>query len=100
MNKNPYINAVLAAVYIVCVVSVINGFGHLETIKENIFIPMAMLSLLVFSVAIMGFLFIYPSATLLLDNKRKEAVAFFSKTLITFAGFVLLFVLLFIQVGR
>jgi Na+-transporting methylmalonyl-CoA/oxaloacetate decarboxylase gamma subunit len=47
---------------------------------------MAFLSLLVFSVAVMGFLFFYRPAVLLIENKKKEAVDYFFKTLGAFGA--------------
>jgi len=59
---------------------------------DTIFIPMTMLSLLVLSVATMGFLFEAQSLRLFLDNQRGEAVTFFLKTLGTCACFMVLFI--------
>ena len=48
MTKNPFINALLAAVYIAGVVFLIHfGLASLETEPETIVIPIAMLSLFV-----------------------------------------------------
>ena len=88
MFTNPYLNAVLASVYIVAVVTLISAFeGGVG--EETILIPMGMLSLLVLSVAIMGFLFFYQPLTLVLDGKRADAMNFFLRTLATFAGLTL-----------
>lgn len=92
MSANPYINAILASVYIALVVSGINTIGTLvgQGPDETILAPIAMLSLLVLSVAVMAFLFFYQPALLLLDGKRNEAVSFFLRTLGAFAGITVL----------
>lgn len=99
--KNPYVHAVLAAVYIVVIVLIINGFGvFFKDTPDTILAPMTMLSLLVLSVATMGFLFAVEPLRLFLDNRREEAVKFFFKTLGTFACFVILFVVAMFLVAR
>jgi len=94
MTKNPYINALLAGAYIALIVLLMNTFVDnpaLENSAHVIFIPMAMLSLFVFSAAVMGFLFVYRPLALYLDGKKQEAVIFFGKTLATFAVCVAIF---------
>jgi len=85
--KSPYLNAFLAALYIVGIVFVIQWFtsAGADAPKETIFIPMTMLALLVLSVAVMGFLFSFHPIRLYLDGQKEEAVVFFAKTLGTFA---------------
>lgn len=56
---------------------------------------MGMLSLLVFSAAIMAFFFFYQPVVLLIEGKKKEALSYFLKTLgvfgvITVCVFVLI----------
>jgi hypothetical protein len=55
--------------------------------------PMIMLSLLVLSVSVMAFLFFYQPVVLLLDGKRDEALAFFLRTVGTFAAGTILLAL-------
>ena len=85
--KNPFLNAVLAAAYIVLVVTVISLFVDREVEAGNVvlLIPMAMLSLFVLSAAVMTYLFLFQPFALWSDGKRPEAVAFFLKTVGTFA---------------
>jgi hypothetical protein len=52
-----------------------------------------MLSLLVLSVSVMAFLFFYQPVVLLLDGKREEALAFFLRTVGTFAAGTILLAL-------
>ena len=97
MTHNPIKNAVLAAAYIVMLVLVVFNAQNLVGSVPMILAPMAMLSLFVISAAVMGYLFVFPAATLYLDGKKKEAVALFLKTvgvfaLIVFAVFVILVV--------
>lgn len=97
MRWNPYLNALCAAAYIWGVGFFFQWFSATQaTIQDNIFDPILALSLLVFSVALMGFLFFYKPVTLLLDNKKEDAVAYFLKTLATFGAIALVVVLLLV----
>ncbi len=91
--KKPFLYALVAIVYIVTIVLGMNYTSNLLP-EENLLMPMAMLSLFVLSVAVMGFLFLYEPLCLLVDGKKKESIAFFGKTLGIFACFVALFVVL------
>jgi len=91
MTKNPFINAVAASLYIVGVVSFINFLKVLGDEPDTILIPMAMLSLLVLSVAVMAFLFFFQPVQLLIDGDRLGAASLFLKTLATFAVITALF---------
>jgi len=96
MTKNPFLNALAASLYIVGVVSFINFLQVLGDEPETILIPMAMLSLLVLSVAVMAFLFFFQPVQLLINGDRQQAASFFLKTLATFAVITaLLFSVLF-----
>lgn len=94
MLKNPYINALLASLYIVLIIFVIQGVTSTEKETETLLIPIAMLSIFVLSVAVMAMLFFYLPIKIFLDNKRKEAGVFFLKTLATFACLACIFVLI------
>jgi hypothetical protein len=97
MFKNPYVNAVLAAGYIVGIVLLIQGVTGITKDKpDTILIPMTMLSLFVLSAGVMGLLFVYTPGQLFLDNHRKEALTFFFRTLGTFAVFAAVFGILVI----
>ena len=86
MSRNPYINALLAAAYIVFVVLLITyGPAYVRDKPDTILAPMAMLSLLVFSVALMGYLFFLQPVQMFLDGQKHEAVELFTKTLGAFA---------------
>lgn len=97
MKWNPFLNALAAAGYIWCVALFFLYMSLTQSDKPDSFAaPVGALSLLVFSVALMAFLFFYHPAVLLMENKRKEAVTYFFKTLFSFgvlavAAFVLIF---------
>lgn len=85
MPQSPFINATLAAAYIVGIVFTMGAFTSLQSVENTLLIPIGVLGLFVLSTAIMGFLFAYEPLRLYFDNKRKEALSFFFKTLGTFA---------------
>ena len=86
MTRNPYINALIAGLYIVFIVLLITYGPTLVRDKpDNILAPMAMLSLLVVSVAFMAYAFFYQPLLLYLEGQKREAVQLFTKTLGTFA---------------
>ena len=86
MSRNPYINALLAAAYIVFVVLLITyGPAYVRDKPDTILAPMAMLSLLVFSVALMGYLFFLQPVVMYLEGQKREAVELFTNTLAAFA---------------
>lgn len=91
--KNPYVNAILAFVYIMGVATFIQNVpeAHFDSILP-IFAITIVLSLLVLSVALMGFLFFYMPAKLYLEDRHTEAIQFFAKTLVTFGVLLLILV--------
>jgi len=95
--KKPFLHALSAFLYIVCLILIASNFEHALP-DESLFAPMIMLSLLVLSVALMSFIFFYEPVTLYIENKKKESVAFFVKTLGSFAGLVaLLLIYIFLK---
>lgn len=83
--KNPYLRAFAASGYIGLIALFFMFAPHLESIENTVLAPLLMLSLLTFSVAMMGYLFFYEPATLLLDGKRDAAVSSFFRMAVTFA---------------
>ena len=82
MRWNPILNAVGAAAYISAIVlfmQFIQSVGHDK--PDMPLDGVGMLSLLVFSAATMAFLFFYRPVVLLIENKQKEALSYFGKTL-------------------
>lgn len=96
--KKPLLHAFGAALYIVFIVSITFTVGQLlKEQNDTILAPMTMLSLFVLSAAVMGYLFISEPLYLLVENKKKEAITFFAKTVGFFACFVVIFaIVLFI----
>lgn len=93
--KKPFLHALGAALYIVVIVLVIQLFGSvLKDQKDTIIIPMTMLSLFVLSAAVMGYLFLSEPLYLLTENRKQEAIVFFTKTVGFFACFVAVFTIL------
>jgi len=85
MKWNPFINGIAAAAYIWGIGLLIHYIAslHRDT-PDNLVGSIVAISLLVFSAAVMGFLFFYRPVALLIENKRGEAISFFLKTLGTF----------------
>ncbi|HYF13224.1 MAG TPA: hypothetical protein VD928_02930 [Candidatus Paceibacterota bacterium] len=92
MTKNPFINALLAALYISLIATFLfYGPEKLEQ-AETPLIPIAMLSLFVFSAAVMGFLFFYQPVQMYLDGAKKEAAALFISELGVFGAITVIFI--------
>ena len=96
MSKNPFLNALAAALYIIVIASVLSYapqlFGPDE--PKGPLVPIAMISLFTLSAATMGYFFLLAPAQLYLDNKKKEAVNLFVQTVAIFAGFTIVFFLI------
>ncbi len=102
MIKKPLYNAVLAAGYIVGLVYFIFTFvaqPNTPDSEQTLLVPIAMLSLLVLSAAVMGYLFLYEPLMLYFEDKKQEAVQYFLATLGIFALITCAFlgILLFIR---
>lgn len=94
MRWNPYLNAVTASAYIWGIGLLIRHIASLHhDSPDNLTGSVAFISMVVFSAAVMGFLFFYRPTMLLIENKRREAFLFFVKTLATFGLITILFVL-------
>lgn len=85
MFKNPSLNSVYAEAYIIIVVSIMHLIARPDT-PDKFIDPIAALSLLVLSVAVMGYLFVGVPLELYLDGEKKRAVVFFMKTVTSFAA--------------
>jgi hypothetical protein len=92
--KKPFLYALVAALYIVFIVSIMSSLSLFMPKEDNIFMPIVMLSLFVLSTAVMGFLFLSEPIQLYMENQKKEAAVFFSKIVGFFACFVILFLIL------
>ena len=85
MSKNPVLNALAGLLYIVLVVSLMQYAPLFFGKSETILIPIAVLSLFVFSAACMGYLFLFQPLQLFLESEKKKSVDLFLKTLGVFA---------------
>lgn len=86
MTKNPYINALAAGAYIIFIVLLLSfGPAFVRDEPDTIFAPIAMLSLLVLSVAFMGYTFFLQPILMFLEGQKREAVELVTKTIVTFA---------------
>lgn len=82
MKWNPFLSALAAAAYIGAVglfMQFIQSLRH-DT-PDTLLDSMGVLSLFVFSAAVMAFLFFYRPILLLVENRKSEAVSYFLKTL-------------------
>ncbi len=94
MTKNPFINAFAVLLYIVLIASVM-FYGTKNLGPADSFIaPIAMISLFTLSAAVMGYLFLFKPVILYFDNKKKEAIDLFLKTLVIFGGITVVILLL------
>lgn len=85
--KNPIANALLATLYIVGVVLLMQYItGTLpEGSSDSILAPMAMLALFVLSASVMGYLFLLGPAELYFSGQKTEGVRLFLATVLVFA---------------
>ncbi len=97
MTKNPIYNALVAVLYIVCVVLVMNWASNNVFMENSLLMPVMIISLFTLSAALMGYVFCYQPLRLYLDGKKEEAVKLFIQTIAIFAiipfGILLLFIL-------
>jgi hypothetical protein len=90
--KTPLLNALGATCYIgfvIALIQVLTKYGHDK--QDTLLIPMFMLSLLVLSVTVMAFLFFYKPLCLYAENKKQEALKFFTTTVLYFSVTVFVF---------
>jgi hypothetical protein len=85
--NTPLSHALLAEGYI-CLVAFLMFYGQTLVGGEDVVImPVAMLSLLTLSGAVMCYLFCYRPLTLFIEGKKEESLHFFLKTIFYF-GFI------------
>ncbi len=95
--KNPFLSAFTAAAYIGAVALFIHFIGSLRhDTPDTLLDSMGLISLVVFSAAIMAFLFFYQPVLKLIENKKAEALSYFLKSLGIF-GAVTLITLTFVS---
>lgn len=82
MKWNPFVNALAAALYI----GAVSVFMHfIQSLRhdtpDTLLDGVGIMSLFVFSAAVMSFLFFYQPVLKLIENKKAEALSYFLKTL-------------------
>ncbi|MBI2618001.1 hypothetical protein HYW58_00930 [Candidatus Kaiserbacteria bacterium] len=96
MSRNPFLNALLAILYISIVTSIMYYGPKITAPKETVIVPIAFLSLFVLSASVMGFLFFYQPFQLYFNGEKTEAFKLFIQTTAIFAGITaLIFIALF-----
>ena len=99
MTKNPFLNAIIASIYIGLVVLLMDFAGNIESSASDLVIASMILSLFVLSAAVMGYVFLFQPFKMYTEGKKKEAVKLFLQTLGIFGGITgILFVLYFFGV--
>lgn len=97
MKWNPFISAAAASAYIGVVVLFMHFIESLRhDTPDTLLDGMGVISLLVFSAAVMAFLFFYQPILKLVEGKRSEAVSYFLKTLGIF-GIITILVLVLVS---
>jgi len=97
MKWNPFLNAVAAAAYIGAVALFMRFIESIRHDTPDTYVDgMGFISLFVFSVAVMAFLFFYQPAVRLIENKKAEAASYFLKTLGIF-GVITIVLLTFVS---
>jgi hypothetical protein len=86
MTRNPFLNALAATAYIALVACVMFYGGKHGGPDTSVIAPIAVLSLFTLSAAVMGYLFLYQTLQLFLEDKKKKAVDLFLQTVAVFAG--------------
>jgi hypothetical protein len=82
MKWNPLLNAAAAAAYIGAVALFMHFIGSLRhDTPDTLLDGMGVMSLFVFSAAVMAFLFFYQPVIMLIENKRAAGIAYFLQTL-------------------
>lgn len=97
MRWNPILSAFAAAAYIGAVALFMHFIESLRhDTPDTLLDGMGVMSLLVFSAAVMAFLFFYQPVLKLIENKKSEALSYFLKTLGVF-GLITIAVLTFVS---
>ena len=91
MNHSPLFYAGGAVAYIATIASFMFYAPRWASGEDTVVVPIAMLSLLVLSAAVMAFLFLSRPIMLYLDGQKNEAVRFFGKTVAIFAVITITF---------
>ena len=87
MTKNPFINALVAGLYILLISTVMYQGTKYAPRGPSFLAPVAVISLFTLSAAVMGYFFCYTPAVLYFDGKKKQALDLFLKTTAIFSVF-------------
>lgn len=91
MTKNPILNALAAALYIVLIGTIIYiSAGHDNEIPP-FFAPIAFISLFTFSAAMMGYCLLLQPIRMYIDGDKQRAVTLFVRTLLSFGALTAIF---------
>jgi hypothetical protein len=90
MTKYPLGNAAIALGYISIVAIFFFNIEYIMGNRETLFIPIAMLSLLVLSVLVMATTFFLQPLQMFWNGQQREAVSFLMRTIGSFAVFTVL----------
>lgn len=87
MTRNPFLNAIVAFLYIIFIVSILQyGSKTFPHSNADLIAPIVLLSLFTLSAAVMVYVFGYNPLILFFDKKRKEALDLFLKTTLIFGA--------------
>ena len=99
MTRNPILNGLAAVAYIAGLMSLIFYGPMLFSLLNfklgqvpEIFAGMTMVSIFVFSAAVMGYIFMYQPILLILAGEKKEGTKLFLQTTSAFAACAVLFI--------
>ena len=81
-TKHALINSISVSIYVTAIATLFNILGKTQNTTNSILIPITMLLLLVFSVALMGTLIFGRPLIWYLDNKKKEAIQLLAYTIL------------------
>lgn len=94
MTKKPFINSLLATLYIIILVFVMDYATRITGHSNNqIIAPIAVISLFTLSTAVMAYLFCYWPFQLYFDGHKKSAISLFLQTVGYFSIFTLISIL-------
>lgn len=99
MTKKPIINAGLALMYIVLVVTIMSVVSEPNTPDLEFVTPIAALSLFTLSAAVMGYLFVAEPLKMYIDGKKNEGMQLFLQTVGVFAVITVLVFLIMLLGG-
>jgi Na+/serine symporter len=96
MTKNPFYNALAALLYIVLIVLGMTAISSIHSSVDEIIMPIIMLSLFTLSTAVMAYIFGYQPLRLFLEEKKKEAVSLFLKTVGIFGVITIILITIYL----